>query len=294
MQGPTRGRALAAKRRSTTHSRAARRLRTCTPTRWALALRARAHTRTCPLAARLQISVHRCTCAHAHTPTRTRKAPTHTRRSARAGTARPSCCLGPRSTTARRWTCGPRAACSQSCCCAGGLTHACVHACVHPAADQRAAQCGAPVVLQAPSWGSKRRAWSPAASHCCRCCCCWARTSHHHLAAASLPPLLPPPPLPRARRVWFQGATDMEQLSLVFAALGAPDEASWPGVSQLKTFVPFKRKVRARGSGRGRGKGRGAWGAAVCGPCRPRPPAAPKHAVRLCPPAGRAAAGERL
>lgn len=47
------------------------------------------------------------------------------------------------------------------------------------------------------------------------------------------------------RRVWFQGATDMEQLSLVFSALGVPNERMWPGVSLLKTYVPFKEKVRA-------------------------------------------------
>lgn len=44
-------------------------------------------------------------------------------------------------------------------------------------------------------------------------------------------------------RVWFQGATDMEQLSLIFNTLGVPDESTWPGVSQLKTYVPFKKKV---------------------------------------------------
>ena len=35
----------------------------------------------------------------------------------------------------------------------------------------------------------------------------------------------------------------MEQLSLIFNTLGVPDESMWPGVSQLKTYVPFKNKV---------------------------------------------------
>lgn len=38
----------------------------------------------------------------------------------------------------------------------------------------------------------------------------------------------------------------MEQLSLMFSALGVPDESTWPGVSQLKTYVPFRKKVCGR------------------------------------------------
>ncbi|KAL6760509.1 Pkinase-domain-containing protein [Haematococcus lacustris] len=39
-------------------------------------------------------------------------------------------------------------------------------------------------------------------------------------------------------RVWLPGMSDMGQLTLIYAALGAPSEDTWPGVSQLKTYVP--------------------------------------------------------
>jgi hypothetical protein len=58
-------------------------------------------------------------------------------------------------------------------------------------------------------------------------------------AFPALPSFLPP-----YSRVWFQGGTDMEQLGLMLNMLGVPDEFIWPGVSQLKTYVPFKKKVR--------------------------------------------------
>eukprot|EP00983_Pelagomonas_calceolata_P040711 1137748-Pelagomonas_calceolata.AAC.4 len=49
--------------------------------------------------------------------------------------------------------------------------------------------------------------------------------------------------------VWFQGGTDMEQLNLIFSTLGVPNEAMWPGVSQLKTYVPFREKVSSAHTG---------------------------------------------
>ncbi|KAF5843783.1 kinase-like domain-containing protein [Dunaliella salina] len=57
-------------------------------------------------------------------------------------------------------------------------------------------------------------------------------------------------------RVWFQGATDMEQLNLIFSTLGVPNEAMWPGVSQLKTYVPFREKASSCLAGPG---GQNTW-----------------------------------
>lgn len=41
------------------------------------------------------------------------------------------------------------------------------------------------------------------------------------------------------RRVWLDGATDMEQLGRIFAALGTPQPGEWPGVTDLPDFVQF-------------------------------------------------------
>ena len=41
------------------------------------------------------------------------------------------------------------------------------------------------------------------------------------------------------RRVWLDGATDMEQLGRIFAALGTPQPGEWPGVADLPDFVQF-------------------------------------------------------
>jgi len=41
------------------------------------------------------------------------------------------------------------------------------------------------------------------------------------------------------REPWFAGGTDLEVLSKMFAALGTPSEACWPGAADLPGYLPF-------------------------------------------------------
>lgn len=41
------------------------------------------------------------------------------------------------------------------------------------------------------------------------------------------------------RRPWFPGETDIEQLSMVFRALGTPTPDTWPGAADLPNFLQF-------------------------------------------------------
>lgn len=43
------------------------------------------------------------------------------------------------------------------------------------------------------------------------------------------------------RKPWLPGVSDIDQLGKTFAALGTPDEATWPGVKQLPTYIEFQK-----------------------------------------------------
>lgn len=45
------------------------------------------------------------------------------------------------------------------------------------------------------------------------------------------------------RRPWFVGTSDLDILGKIFAALGTPTEAQWPGMRDLPNFVDFQKTV---------------------------------------------------
>ncbi|KAH8052891.1 protein kinase [Aureococcus anophagefferens] len=100
-------------------------------------------------------------------------------------------------------------------------------------------------VLKLADFGYARYVADPGGRMSYECCTLWYRPPELLLGAADYGPgvdawgagcILAELAL---RRPVFRGDSETDQLARIFAVLGSPDDASWPGVASLRKYVKF-------------------------------------------------------